>query len=291
MMNVWSKIKKDRIAVSCLAIIFMIIIVGIFANLFAPNDPLQINATLKFDGPSWEYPLGNDQLGRCILSRLIFGVRTSVLFVLVAMFATISIGTILGIIAGYFKGKVDEVIMRVCDIVLSFPSEVMTLAIVGMFGTGLKNILLACILMKWAWFARVFRSAVMKYTDKNYVMFSKASGCKTGHILRKHILPAIFPEIAVMASNNISSQILMVSGLSFLGLGVQAPTPEWGMMLSEAKDAMLIHPYQMLPSGIAIMVMAVSFSFLGDSIRDAMDVKHEGHALKKNRFKRKRLAA
>lgn len=290
-MEIIKKLKADKLAVSSVMIILVIIIVGIFANVFAPNDPLAVNAVLKFDGPSWQYPLGNDQLGRCILSRLIYGVRSSVLFIMLAMFITMTIGTVLGIIAGYFRGKIDEVIMRICDIVLSFPSEVMTLAILGMFGTGLKNILLACIIMKWAWFTRVFRSAVMKYTDKNYILFARASGCKTSHIFLKHIFPAVFPEIAVIASNDISSLILMVSGLSFLGLGVQPPTPEWGMMLNEAKNTMLSHPYQMMPPGIAIMLVAVSFAFLGDFIRDAMDAKHESYTFRKKRFKRRRMAA
>lgn len=274
MKNTWKKLRHDPIAVTCLIIIAAVILIGCFAPLIAPNDPNQMNPELKYAGMSARYPLGNDYLGRCVLSRVIYGIRPSVLLIMLAMLVTIGIGAAIGLVSGYYKGKVDEFFMRLCDIMLSFPSEVMILAFVGIFGVGLRNILLATVLLRWPWYARVFRTAVMKYTDKNYVQFARATGCSTAHILFGHLLPAVFPEIALIASNSLCSLILSVSGYSFLGLGVQAPTAEWGMMLSEAKNVMLVHPEQMLAPGLAIMLVCVSFAFLGDSLRDAMDAKH-----------------
>lgn len=226
-------------------------------------------------------PLGNDQLGRCVLSRLIYAIRPSVLYVLFALLITVMIGAVLGMISGYHKGRVDNVIMRLCDVMLSFPGEVITLAIIGVFGVGLQNILLASILTKWAWFTRVIRTSVMQFTEQNYVRFAKAAGCSPFHVLTRHILPMTFSEIAVIFSSSVCSMILQISGFSFLGLGIQAPAPEWGMMLNEAKDVMLSYPALMLPPGIAVMLVSASFGFLGDSLRDAMDPKHEPAAAKR----------
>lgn len=273
-MNALKKIKHDPIAMVCVAVISLLVLAGILAPVIAPNDPEQVNMSLKYAGISKEYPLGNDYLGRCTLSRLIYGIRPSVLLVLAAMAVNIGTGLIIGLAAGYFKGKTDEIIMRFCDIMLSFPADVMVLAVLGVFGVGLDKILLAIVFLRWPWYARVFRTAVMKYTDKNYVQFAKSSGYSTAHIIFRDILPSVFPEVVMIASCNVSSLILSISGYSFLGLGVQAPASEWGMMLNEAKNAMLLHPGQMLPPGISIMVVCVSFAFLGDSIRDAMDSKH-----------------
>ncbi len=257
----------------CMGFLFIVMIAGVFAPLIAPHSPIEMNIKEKFSGISMTYPLGTDQLGRCILSRLLYGIRTTVFTSLLAMAVTIFIGTLLGVIAGISRGKVDEMMMRICDIFLSFPSEVMILAIVGVMGPGLSNIILASIIAKWAWYTRMIRTIIIKYRDKNYIQFAKVSGCSTGHIVRTHILPGAAGEIAVLATLDSGSVILIISALSFLGLGVQAPTPEWGMMLNEAKNVMIVHPYQMLAPGIAILLVVAAFNFVGDSLQDAFDTK------------------
>ncbi len=272
-MNFWMRLKSDRIAVLCMILLFSVVLLGIFAPLIAPHDPLEPNIKFKFADNSLEYPLGTDQLGRCVLSRLLYGIKTTVVLSLLTMGATLFIGTFLGIVAGFSRGKVDEAIMRLCDVLLSFPSEVMILAIVGMLGPGLTNVVIANIAAKWAWYTRMIRSLVMEYTDKNYIRFAKVAGCSSSHIMRKHLLPGVLGDVIVLATLDTGWVILTISSLSFLGLGVQAPTPEWGMMLSEAKNIMTTHPAQMLPPGIAIMVVVAAFNFLGDSIRDALDPK------------------
>lgn len=272
-MKFWNRFKNDKVGMVSLIIILLILLAGIFASSIAPNDPTLININDKFMGICIQYPLGTDQLGRCILSRLLFGIRTTVLVSIITMIITVTIGTILGVIAGFFRGWIDEIIMRLCDIMLSFPSEVMILAIVGIMGVGITNVVIANIIAKWAWYTRMIRSIVIQYTDKNYIKFAKVSGCSTYHIITKHLLHALAGEIAVLSTLDTGWVILNISALSFLGLGVQAPTPEWGMMLSEAKNVMLMYPMQMLPSGIAILIVVSAFNFLGDSLQDAFNAK------------------
>ncbi len=262
---------KDRLATVSLLIIVLIVVIGLFAPVFAPHNPTEVNIHLKYAGPSWEYLLGNDHLGRCVLSRLIYGIRPSVLWVMFALIISVFIGAVLGFIAGYFKGKVDAFIMRVCDVMLSFPGYVMPIAFVGVFGVGLENILLAFILMKWAWFTRVIRTSVMQYSEHEYVQFAKASGINNIKIIWKHIVPVTMADIAVISSSSICSMILQISGFSFLGLGVQAPNPEWGMMLNEARSVMFTRPELMLAPGLAIIIIVSALNFLSDSLQVILD--------------------
>mgnify|MGYP001034834577 CR=1 FL=1 len=274
-MGVFDRLKKDRLAMVCAGFLFIVLLAGLFAPLVAPHSPIEINIKEKFTGISRTYPLGTDQLGRCILSRLLYGIRTTVFLSLLTMAITILVGTFLGVLAGIFRGKVDGFIMRICDMFLSFPSEVMILAIVGMMGPGLLNVVIASIIAKWAWYTRMIRTIVLKYTDKNYIRFAKVAGCSTGHIVKTHIIPGAAGEICVLATLDSGSVILIISALSFLGLGVQAPIPEWGMMLNEAKNVMILHPFHMLAPGIAILLVVAAFNFLGDSLQDAFNTKRE----------------
>ncbi|WP_091020879.1 MULTISPECIES: staphylopine uptake ABC transporter permease subunit CntC [Paenibacillus] len=272
-MRILKNWSKDKLAITSLVVIIVTLMAGILAPLIAPHDPGQVNMKLRYASSSWEYLLGNDHLGRCVLSRLIYGIRPSVLWVLVALSLSVLIGAIVGFIAGYFKGKVDAWIMRVCDIMLSFPGYVMTLAVVGILGAGLENILIAFVWMKWAWFARVIRTSVMQFSDMDYVKFAKASGTPNLRIITKHIVPVTFADIAVIASGSMCSMMLQISGLSFLGLGIQAPHAEWGMMLNEAREVMFSRPELMLAPGLAIVVVVSAFNFLSDALQVALDPK------------------
>lgn len=264
---------RDRSAMICIIFLTLVVLAGIFAPWLAPHSPIDVNVKEKLAGISTTYPLGTDQLGRCIFSRLLYGIRTTVFIAFITMIVTIVIGTLIGGIAGLFRGKIDEIIMRICDVFMSFPSEVMILAIIGMMGPGLTNIVIASIIAKWAWYTRMVRSIIIKYADKNYIQFARVSGFSRWHIFKKHIMPNTVGEISVLATLDAGSVILMISALSFLGLGVQAPTPEWGMMLNEAKNVMTIYPELMLAPGIAILVVVAAFNFLGDSLQDAFNVK------------------
>lgn len=297
-MKILKDLSKDKLAIISLVVIVMTIVAGIFAPLLAPHDPEGVNMKLRYASPSWEYLLGNDHLGRCVLSRLIYGIRPSILWVLAVLLIIVLIGTILGLIAGYFRGRVDAFIMRICDIMLSFPGYVMALAVVGILGVGFKNILIAFLLIKWAWFARVIRTSVMQYSGLNYVKFAKASGISDMQIICKHIVPVTVPNIVVISSSSIGSMILQISGFSFLGLGVQAPNAEWGMMLNEARRIMFSKPELMLAPGLAIIIVVAAFNFLSDALQVALDPTlraSNNHAQKnvnpfKNKLKEKEVA-
>lgn len=264
---------KNKMAVACLLFIGIIALLGVFAPVFAPNDPLANNILAKFSGASKEFPLGTDQLGRCILSRMIYGIRPTLFLALLTMLGTIALGTAMGLLAGYFRGWVDEVIMRIVDVMLSFPSQIMILAVVALLGVDVQNIIIANVFIKWAWYARMIRSNVIKYTDKNFVLYSKSIHSGSFYILTRHMLPSIVSEIVVLASLDTGWAILNISTLSFLGLGIQAPTPEWGAMLNEAKNVMTTNPVQMIAPAVALMLLIAAFNLLGDCLRDALDPK------------------
>lgn len=272
-MNFWHKLLKDRIALVSLTVILGVIFLGIFAPYIAPHDPLAVNLSHKFAPWGSEYLLGSDYLGRCVFSRLLYGIRTTIYFALLAMFITVSIGVILGVLAGFFH-KAEGIILRFCDIMLSFPSELLMLAVVGMLGVGIVNVIIAHIVAKSAWYIRMIYSFSISYQKKPYILFSKTCGNSSFTIIRKHLLPVLFADIVMLATLDAGGVILSISGLSFLGLGVQPPTPEWGMMLSEAKNVMSIAPMQMLPPGFMILIVVAAFNFLGDSLRDILDPKY-----------------
>ena len=269
----FKKLLKNKTAVFCMALILLLSVMGIFAPLFAPNDPYENDIMNKFASYSLQYPLGTDQLGRCVFSRMIYGIRPTLFLSLVTMLGTIGLGTLMGLLAGYFKGTIDEVIMRIVDMMLSFPSQIMILAIVALLGVDIRNVIIANIFIKWAWYARMIRTNVVKYTDKNFVLFSRCIGSGERFILIRHMIPCIASEMAVLATLDIGWAVLNISTLSFLGLGVQAPVPEWGAMLNEAKNVMTTNPIQMIAPGIAVVILVASFNLLGDCLRDSFDPK------------------
>lgn len=264
---------QNRTAVFTTFAVLLIALIGIFAPVIAPNDPYETNIINKFASYSVQYPLGTDQLGRCVLSRMIFGIRPTLGLAALTMAGTIGIGAVLGIIAGYFRGIAEEIIMRIVDVMLSFPSQIMVFAVVALLGVSVQNVIIANVFIKWAWYARMIRTGVMQCRDKNFVQFSRCVGMPERFILFRHLLPSITSDLAVLASLDIGWAIINISTLSFLGLGVQAPTPEWGAMLNEAKEVLTRNPTQMLAPGIAIVALVCCFNLLGDAMRDVLDPK------------------
>lgn len=264
---------QNRAAVFTSALILIVACIGIFAPVIAPNDPYETNIINKFAEYSLQYPLGTDQLGRCVLSRMIYGIRPTLGLATLTMLGTIGIGALLGIMAGYFRGIVEEVIMRVVDVMLSFPSQIMVFAVVALLGINVQNVIIANVFIKWAWYARMIRTGVLQYRDRNFVQFSRCVGMPERFILFRHLLPSITSDLVVLASLDIGWAIINISTLSFLGLGVQAPTPEWGAMLNEAKEVLTSNPVQMIAPGVAIVVLVCCFNLLGDAMRDVLDPK------------------
>lgn len=264
---------QNRAAVFTSTLILVVACIGIFAPIIAPNDPYETNIINKFAEYSLQYPLGTDQLGRCVLSRMIYGIRPTLGLATLTMLGTIGIGALLGIMAGYFRGIVEEVIMRVVDVMLSFPSQIMVFAVVALLGINVQNVIIANVFIKWAWYARMIRTGVLQYRDRNFVQFSRCVGMPERFILFRHLLPSITSDLVVLASLDIGWAIINISTLSFLGLGVQAPTPEWGAMLNEAKEVLTSNPVQMIAPGVAIVVLVCCFNLLGDAMRDVLDPK------------------
>lgn len=274
-MNLIKKLINNKTALICMFIITTMIILGILAPYIAPFDPNKVRIVRKYAAISSDHWLGCDHLGRDIFSRLLYGIRSTLFLSLLTMIITIIVGSVIGLISGYRRGKLDECIMRLCDIMLSFPSQVMILAIVGVLGVGIENVIIANIVVKWAWYSRMIRSSVIKYSRKNYILFSRAIGAPHSFIICRHLLPNIMSELVVLATLDTGWVILNISALSFIGLGVQAPTAEWGLMLSEAKNVMTQHPMQMVFPGIAILIVVAAFNMLGDCLRDILDPKEK----------------
>lgn len=258
--------------------ILAMLIVGaaVFAPWIAPKDPYEavMLDSLKAPGEGG-YICGTDKLGRDILSRVIFGTRTSLVMTLILVAVIFVIGTLLGVLAGYFGGIADTIIMRIADMMISFPGLVLAIAIAGMLGPNLVNAVIAISAVSWTKYARLSRSLVLKLKKNLYIEAAVVNGTKTSGILWKHILPNMITQMIVTAAADIGTMMLELASLSFLGFGATAPVPEWGLMLNEGRTYMAKAPWLMIYPGIAIVIVVIVFNMLGDSIRDVLDPRQE----------------
>ena len=253
----------------------VVIGVAIFAPQLAPYDPLNAVMTESLQEPSSAHPFGTDKLGRDLLSRVIFGTRTSLIMTLCLVAVIFVIGTFLGVIAGYFGGVVDAVIMRIADMMLAFPGLVLALAVAGIMGASIRNAIIAIVAVNWTKYARLARSLVMKIRDRDYVAAAVVTGSKTPYMLLRYMLPNALPTLIITAATDVGGMMLEIAALSFLGFGAKPPTPEWGYMLNEGRVCMQSAPWMMLYPGLAIFFVVVVFNMLGDSIRDILDPRAE----------------
>jgi peptide/nickel transport system permease protein len=271
--EVWRRLKKNRLALVGLAMLFILIFVAIFAEVIAPYPYDKQNYSELMKAPSLQHLAGTDEFGRDILSRIIYGSRISLRIGFISLSAGALVGCILGAIAGYFGGVVDNVIMRVCDILYGIPRVVLAIAIASTLGAGITSALIAVAVSSVPDFARVVRAATMTVRDQEYIEAAKAIGARTGRILWVHIFPNILAPIIVQATIGIGKSILLCASLSFLGLGIQPPVPEWGAMLSSARTYMRDNPYMVIAPGLAIMLTVMALNLFGDGLRDALDPK------------------
>jgi peptide/nickel transport system permease protein len=262
---------KNKIAFIGLIIILFLIFVAIFAPFLASHHPYEQNLEKALLAPCLEYPFGTDDLGRCIFSRIIFGTRTSLQIGIIVTSITACIGIIMGLIAGYYGGLADEIIMRLVDIFLAFPGLVLALTIAGLMGPGFFNVMFALSLVGWMGYTRVVRGSVLAVKEKEFVETAKSLGANNLYILIHHILPNVIAPVIVMATLGIGHTILAAAGLSFLGLGAQPPIPVWGAMLNNGKAFMRTAPHLTIFPGLAIMITVLAFNFLGDGLRDLLD--------------------
>lgn len=267
------KTHKQFTVFSFLAV--LIVLTAVFAPVIAPRDPLYAVMNDSLKAPCAEYICGADKLGRDVLSRVIFGTRSSLTMTLSLVAVVFVVGTSLGVISGFFGGAVDEIIMRISDMMISFPGLVLAIAIAGLLGPNMVNAVLAIATVSWTKYARLSRSLVIKVKNSVFIEAAVLSGTKTHNIILRHVLPNIISTMIITAASDIGTMMLELASLSFLGFGAQAPTPEWGLMLNEGRAYISKAPWLMIYPGIAIVIVVVVFNMLGDSIRDILDPKHE----------------
>lgn len=267
------KIKLTPMTVLGILVLFAIILITLFGSGITSNDPLAVQMSERLKSTSIQYPLGTDHLGRCIFTRLIYGSQITLGISAVVIISVIVIGVPVGLFSGYIGGRIDTILMRFVDGVGALPEFLLAIAISGFLGASLKNLTLAIVLVKWIGYARVVRSIVLSEKEKEYILAAQVSGSRTFNILWKHLLPHIISPVVVLAAMDIGKVILTISSLSYLGLGVQQPTPEWGAMLNDGRPYFQAMPQFMIYPGVAIMLVVISCNLISDGLRDSLDVK------------------
>lgn len=274
-MSILQKLLDRKLAWFGLSLIAIMLLVSLFAPQIAPHDPLAVDLMKKLQPPGATFPLGTDHLGRCILSRLLYGGQASLSISLIVVMFTTSISLLVGLVAGYVGGKVDSCLMRLCDVFLAFPSLILSLAIVGTLGGGIGNLIFALIATHWAGYARIVRSRVLSVKESNFVQAAIVSGTGALPIMIRHILPYTLIELTVLTTLDISHVVLHIAGLSFLGLGIQPPTPEWGAMINDGREYFRRQPELMLYPGLMLFLTTLAFNLVGDVLRDVLDPRME----------------
>jgi peptide/nickel transport system permease protein len=266
----WRRFVSHRLAVVGLALIALLILLAAFAAQVAPRDPIRQDLPSALAPPSREFPLGADEFGRCILSRILYGARLSLVVGVLATAVGAVTGILLGLLAGYFP-RLDAPVMRAMEVLLAFPSILLAIATVAALGPSLVNVMIAVGLRSIPSFARLTRSMVLSLKELEFVQGVHALGAGHGRVLFRHILPNSVSPLLVFSSMQVATSILLAAILSFLGLGVQPPTPEWGKMVSDGRAYLLDAPHVSLFPGIAIFLTVMGFNCLGDGLRDALD--------------------
>ena len=281
MIDFWNRFRRDRLAVYSLGVIALFLAAAILATALAPYDP----SAQFFDGltpegsplpPSARFWFGTDTNGRDQFSRLLYGAQTSLLIGIVANGIAVFIGAGLGLVAGYVRGLVGAAIMRFTDLMMAFPPLLLAIALAAILKPGLNIVILVIALVNWVQIARVIYAETVALSEREYIEAARALGAGTGRILLRHLLPHLVPTVIVYATLGIATTVLLESTLSFLGRGVQPPTPAWGMMIFESQSYFLNAPWLVFIPGAAILILALSFNLVGDGLRDALDPTQRG---------------
>ncbi|MED4584019.1 nickel transporter permease [Brevibacillus choshinensis] len=267
------RFRKNKRALVGFWMVVVFVSIAVFAQAIAPYDPIEQDMNVILQSPSADHPFGTDEYGRDIMSRIIYGSQISLMIGIVGVLISVVVGVGLGTISGYFGGRTDMFIMRIMDIFMAFPSFLLALAIVSVLGPGMVNVMIAIGIFSVPTFARISRSAVISVKNKEFIEAAKSMGASHARVIFKHVLPNSVAPIIVLSTMRIATAILTASGLSFLGMGAQPPTPEWGAMLSTGREYLRTAPHVSTIPGLAIMFMVLAFNMLGDGLRDALDPK------------------
>ena len=267
--------KKYPVSFWVLAVLIMLLIAAaVFAPVWAPNDPNKSSLMDALKGPCQQFPLGTDPLGRCLLSRMLYGGRVSIFSSLIITASVFVLGTVIGVFSGYTGGAVDMVLTKIISITQAFPKIILAIAIAGVLGIGIKNTIIALCIVEWAEYARMARSLTRSVKERTFIKAAKICGCGEIKIMFRHILPNIIPPLIVSASLGIASMIMEVAALSYLGVGVQSPMAEWGAMMNTGKDYIQTNISLVLVPGAAIFITAVIFNLFGEKIRDVLGTRN-----------------
>lgn len=271
--EIWMRLRKNKQAMLGLAVFAAIVLLAVAAPLFIDYDSQVVaqNIGNKLSDPSREHPLGTDGYGRDVLSRLIYGARISITIGVITAFCALLVGGLIGAVAGFYKGGVDNVLMRIMDVFLSLPSTLLAIAVIAALGSSITNLMIAVAVSYVPIYARVIRSSVLSIRNKEYIESARAIGTSDFRIIRKHIIPNAIGPVIVQATLGVGEIIIAAAGFSFLGLGIEPPLPEWGKMLSEGREVMRSMPSQVIYPGLCIMITVLSLNLLGDGLRDALD--------------------
>ena len=271
--EIWRRMKKNKLAMIGLVIFCILVAMSLSADLIADyqESAIKQNGSLRLQPPSWEHYFGTDQYGRDLLARMVHGSRVSLSIGFFTTGISLLIGGILGAMTGYYGGIFDEIVMRLMDILLSIPSILLAIAIVSAMGPSLLNLLIAITISQIPGFTRIVRSTVLSVVGEDYIEAARACGSKDFRIITNDVLPNAIGPIIVQGTMSVAKMILLAAGLSFIGLGIQPPQPEWGYMLSEAREYMRDYPYLVVIPGIAIAISVFSINLIGDGLRDALD--------------------
>ena len=271
--EVWRRFCRNKQAMIGLAMLFLLIFAAVFANVIAPYDPVEQNLLIRLQGPSAAHWFGTDELGRDIFSRILYGARISLTVGLIAVSISCFAGCALGAIAGYYGGILDTVIMRISDIMMAIPSILLNISIVAALGTGLQNVMIAIGISSVPAYCRIMRASLLSLKNQEFVDASRVAGSTDFYIIMHHIIPNSLAPLIVQATLKIGGAILSCASMSFIGLGIVPPTPEWGAMLSTGRDFLRDAPHLTAFPGLAIMFAVFSMNLIGDGLRDALDPK------------------
>ncbi len=273
--RVWKRFKRYRPGLFGLAFILLLIVMAVAAPLIAPYSPEAVNTRLRGDGPTGTHWLGNDDIGRDILSRIIYGTRVALIVGVGATTIAVTIGVLVGATAGYFGGKVDFILSRLIDTLMAFPLLALLLVLSTVFGPSLRNVVLVIGCTVWASYARVVRAEVLSLRERDFMLAARAAGASHKRIILRHLIPNAIGPVIILASLAVGGIIILESALSFLGLGVQRPTASWGTMLSDGRDFLRNYPHIAIAPGIAIALTVLAFNLVGDGLRDALDPRQK----------------